>query len=186
MHGNTNNSVQSLTASPLSDWFNFCLNITIFADFYSTVPLPFSTLSVSFFLCSSVIHCHSDTLGIFPHIEMCCRLFSCMIVFLRIINIVNTQTNKENFFVLLHGMFFAYFSSSFFFVGWDWRKCHLICEIWETCRVFNTFNAPFQIDLNNAFSKFVQNVFFCSLWSNDSENFQNIFDTGTIYLISKM
>lgn len=79
-------------------------------------------------------------------------LVSCMIVFLRIINVVNTQINTKNVFSFFFlGMFFvsSYSSSD----DWDWRKCHSICEIWETRSLFQTFNAPFQIDLNNAFSK---------------------------------
>lgn len=51
-HSNTNDSH---TASSLSDWFNFCLNITIFADFYSN-----SVLSSR----------HSDILEMFVLIEM--------------------------------------------------------------------------------------------------------------------
>lgn len=131
--------------------------------FHLTASYPFH------FKC---VHCRSDTLEIFPLSEMCLSSSassSSMIVFLRIINIVNThkQTRKtsslhclECFLFLLRVMA-EIDVSAIRFVKYEKRVCFLILSM-----------RRFQIDLNNAFSNicFAQKHFSCRVIG--SKNFQ--------------
>lgn len=146
-----NNCVTKCTVSPLSNWFNFCLNITMFADFYSTdthslsIPLaPNLTLStaVSFLvyrytvmvICRNFFHKSECVLSI----SLLHELFFCET------NAVTIKTSTNNF------LFFFFFLR---YILQCWHKQDLICEIWEKRSVFtHPFSAPFKIALYITFS----------------------------------